>query len=66
MAISDKEGKIFGGHLKEDTIIHLTVEVVIGEDDQAVYTRELDEETRFASWQAVSPNPLIRTKTLNG
>lgn len=47
MAVSDKEGKSFGGHLKEGTIIHLTAEVVIGEDEQAVYTRELDEETGF-------------------
>jgi len=47
MAISDKEGKSFGGHLKEGTIIHPTAEVVIGEDEQAIYTRELDEETGF-------------------
>ena len=47
MAISDKEGKSFGGHLKKGTIIHPTAEVVIGEDEQAVYTRELDEETGF-------------------
>lgn len=47
MAISDKDGKSFGGHLKEGTIIHPTAEVVIGEDEQAVYTRELDEETGF-------------------
>jgi len=47
MAISDKDGKSFGGHLKEGTIIHPTAEVVIGEDEQAKYTRELDEETGF-------------------
>ena len=47
MAISDKDGKSFGGHLKEGTIIHPTAEVVLGEDEQAVYTRELDEQTGF-------------------
>ena len=47
MAISDSEGKSFGGHLKEGTIIHPTAEVVIGEDESAIYTRELDEETGF-------------------
>lgn len=47
MGISDKDGQSFGGHLKEGTIIHPTAEVVIGEDEQAVYTRELDEETGF-------------------
>lgn len=47
MSISDKEGKSFGGHLKEGTLIHPTAEVVIGEDEQTTYTRELDEETGF-------------------
>lgn len=47
MAISDKEGQSFGGHLKEGTIIHPTAEIVIGEDEQGKYTRELDEETGF-------------------
>ena len=47
MSISDKEGSSFGGHLKEGTIIHPTAEVVVGEDESAIYTRELDEETGF-------------------
>jgi predicted DNA-binding protein with PD1-like motif len=47
MAISDKEGKSFGGHLKEVTIIHPTAEIVLGEDEQVTYTRDLDEETGF-------------------
>lgn len=47
MAVSDKEGKTFGGHLKPDSPVHLTAEVVIGEDAASVYTRELDENTGF-------------------
>lgn len=47
MAISDKDGKSFGGHLKEGTIIYPTAEIVIGEDDQTTYTRVLDKETGF-------------------
>jgi len=47
MSISDSEGKGFGGHLKEGTIIHPTAEIVIGEDEQVTYTRELDKETGF-------------------
>lgn len=54
MAISDKEGKSFGGHLKEGTIIHPTAEVVIGEDEQVVYTRELDKETGFPELKVVA------------
>lgn len=47
MAISDQEGQSFGGHLKEGTIVHPTAEIVIGEDETAIYTRELDNETGF-------------------
>ena len=47
MSISDKEGQGFGGHLKEGTIVHPTAEVVIGEDESAIYARTLDQETGF-------------------
>lgn len=47
ISISDKDGKSFGGHLKEGTIIHPTAEVVIGKDEHVVYRRELDKETGF-------------------
>lgn len=47
MSIADNKGTTFGGHLKEGTIVHPTAEVVIGEDETAVYSRELDEETGF-------------------
>lgn len=47
MAMSDKEGVCYGGHLKEGTIIHPTAEIVIGEDETATYTREFDQETGF-------------------
>ncbi len=48
MAIADAKGVCFGGHLKEGTIVHPTAEVVIGEDEDVVYVREMDEETGFA------------------
>lgn len=48
MSIADTDGATIGGHLKEGTIIHPTAEVVIGEDEQVVYTREPDEETGFS------------------
>jgi len=47
ISISDKNGANLGGHLKEGTIIHPTAEIVVGEDEQAVYTREPDSETGF-------------------
>lgn len=42
-----KGGKV-SGHLKEGAIVHPTAEIVIGEDEAAIYTRELDEKTGFA------------------
>lgn len=48
MAISDKNGQSFGGHLKEGAIVHPTAEIVIGEDELVVYTREHDDETAFS------------------
>lgn len=47
LAISDKEGKVYGGHLKNGSLIETTAEIVIIEDDSVVYTRELDEVTGF-------------------
>lgn len=54
MSISDREGATFGGHLKEGTIVHLTAEIVIGEDESVVYARELDEDTGFTELQVTS------------
>ena len=47
ITVSDKEGAAFGGHLKENTIVHPTAEIVIGEDEDVVYSRELDNDTDF-------------------
>lgn len=51
MSISDKEGHSFGGHLKEGTIVHMTAEIVLGEDQAVVFTREPDGETGFEELQ---------------
>jgi predicted DNA-binding protein with PD1-like motif len=47
VALSDKEGKVIGGHLKDGCIVAYTVEVVIGIFDDVEYLREFDKETRF-------------------
>ena len=47
LSVSDKEGKAFGGHLKEGTLVHPTAEVVIGEAENLVFAREPDEDTGF-------------------
>lgn len=47
MSISDENGQVIGGHLKEGNIIDTTAELVIGEDGNAIYERALDEVTGF-------------------
>lgn len=47
IALSDKNGSMVGGHLKGDSPVYITAEVVIVEDESAIYTRELDDETQF-------------------
>ena len=48
IAVSDKEGHVLGGHLKEGTIINPTAEIVLGEMDDTTFTRQMDDETGFA------------------
>ena len=47
MSFSNKEGRVQGGHLKEGTVIHPTAEIVLGIDESATFTREMDGETGF-------------------
>lgn len=47
MSLSDLNGNVFGGHLKEGSLIGVTAEVVIGELDNVVFTRKLDKQTGY-------------------
>ena len=47
VSLSDADGKVIGGHLKDGCIIYTTAEIVIGEIDNFVFTREIDESTGF-------------------
>jgi len=47
ISLSDKDGKIIGGHLKKGCIIYTTAEIVIGEFDNLIFAREQDEKTGF-------------------
>ena len=46
-AISDKDGSVFGGHLKEESLVGFTAEVAIGEFEGMTFKRELDDDTGF-------------------
>lgn len=47
ISISDKNGKVYGGHLKNDTIVGVTVEIAIGEIEKLSFKRKLDKETGY-------------------
>ncbi len=47
ISISDDEGSVVGGHLKDGCIIHTTVELVLIADQGLLFTRELDKTTGF-------------------
>lgn len=47
MAISDSDGGVTGGHLKEGAIVHTTVELVLAVDDRLAFSEEVDEKTGF-------------------
>ncbi len=47
IALSNKNGQVIGGHLKEGSLVDLTAEVVIANDETVTYTRRMDEETKF-------------------
>ena len=46
ISISDKEGQVFGGHLKE-SVIGVTAEVVIGEIETLEFKRKFDKSTGY-------------------
>lgn len=46
IAVSDKDGNVFGGHFREG-VVFITAEIVIGEDETKQFSREMDEETGF-------------------
>ncbi|MGZ5191147.1 MAG: PPC domain-containing DNA-binding protein [Flavisolibacter sp.] len=47
MAIADMQGNLIGGHLLDGCIIYTTAEIIIGETDTLVFTRERDNTTTW-------------------
>lgn len=47
ICVADKEGRVFGGHLKQGSIIETTAEIVVGILDDTCFTREADDETGY-------------------
>jgi predicted DNA-binding protein with PD1-like motif len=47
ISLSDKDGNVFGGHLKQGSIVGVTAEIVIGELENLEFTRTLDADTGY-------------------
>ena len=47
ISLSGNDGQVIGGHLKEGSLVDLSAEVVIVEDENVTYSREFDKETGF-------------------
>jgi hypothetical protein len=47
ISVSDREGRVIGGHLKDGCEVGTTAEIVIGVFDTIAYKRTLDEQTGF-------------------
>lgn len=47
LSVSNEEGKMFGGHLKDGCRVNPTAEIVIGVFEDATYKRVQDEETGY-------------------
>lgn len=47
VSVSDREGRCYGGHLKEGCAVFCTIELVIGVFEDVTYHRRMDAETGF-------------------
>ena len=47
IAFSDNNGVVIGGHVKEGSVVHTTVELVLAVDDALKFSEEVDAKTGF-------------------
>ena len=47
VSLSDVNLKTIGGHLKDNCLVNVTAEIVLGEFDEFEFTREFDESTGY-------------------
>jgi uncharacterized protein len=48
ISISDSSGVTMGGHLLYDNLINTTAEIILGESEELIFTREKDGTTPWA------------------
>ncbi|MBI2051678.1 DNA-binding protein [Candidatus Roizmanbacteria bacterium] len=47
ICLSDEDGKTFGGHLKDGSVVGVTAEVAIGEIEDLEFSREFDQKSGY-------------------
>ena len=47
VSLSDEDLNTIGGHLKDNCLVNVTAEIVLGEFDEFIFTREYDESTGY-------------------
>lgn len=47
ISVSDSEGNVIGGHLKEGSLVTTTAEIVLGYEDSIMFNRTPDLKTGF-------------------
>ena len=47
ISLSDGNGNMIGGHLQDGCAVYTTAEIVIGEMENARFTREMDDESGY-------------------
>lgn len=63
ISLSDSTGKTIGGHLVEGCVIYTTAEIVIGEADGLVFSREKDPETTYQELRIRSSRRTKRSRS---
>jgi predicted DNA-binding protein with PD1-like motif len=51
MSVADEQGRTIGGHVLEGNTVYTTAEIVLGESETHVFTREKDGTTAWEELQ---------------
>ncbi|QLK48858.1 DUF296 domain-containing protein [Vibrio owensii] len=54
ISVSDREGRVWGGHLLEGTVIDTTAELIIHSYSELEFTRAMDDSTGYTELQVNS------------
>jgi predicted DNA-binding protein with PD1-like motif len=56
ISVADKDGKTIGGHMMDGCLVYTTAEIVIGEANDLVFSREEDSATNLKELK-IAPKP---------